>query len=80
MSIGAARLPQADRAVAATARGDGKWGSPRPVWHCLLSAAPTDRALSDAEWGDIAMDVMLRTGLSDGEDDQDVRWIDEGVH
>ena len=45
----------------------------------LLSAAPTDRVLSDVEWGDIAVDVMLRTGLSDGEDDEGVRWIDEGV-
>ena len=57
----------------------GDWGSPRPVWHGLLSAAPTDRVLSDVEWGDIAVDVMLRTGLSDGEDDEGVRWIDEGV-
>ena len=53
----------------------GDWGSPRPVWHCLLSAAPTDRVLSDVEWGDIAVDVMLRTELSDGEDDEGVRWI-----
>ena len=57
----------------------GNLGSPRPVWHCLLSAAPTDRVLSDVEWGDIAVDVMLRTGLSDGEDDEGVQWIDEGV-
>jgi len=57
----------------------GQLGSPRPVWRCLLSAAPTDRVLSDVEWGDIAMDVMLRTGLSDGQDDEGVRWIDEGV-
>ncbi|HLK79657.1 MAG TPA: hypothetical protein VKU77_39155 [Streptosporangiaceae bacterium] len=53
----------------------GDWGSPRPVWHCLLSEAPTDRVLSDVEWGDIAVDVMLRTGLSNGEDDEGVRWI-----
>jgi hypothetical protein len=57
----------------------GNWGYPRPVWHCLLSAAPADRVLSDAEWGDIAVDVMLRTGLSDREDDEDPLWIDEGV-
>jgi hypothetical protein len=53
----------------------GTFGSPRPVWHCLLSAAPTDRVLSDAEWCDIAVDVMRRTGLSDGDDDEGVRWI-----
>ena len=58
----------------------GNFGSPRPVWHCLLSAAPTDRVLSDAEWGDIAVDVMLRgLGLSDREDDEGVRQISEGV-
>jgi hypothetical protein len=57
----------------------GSFGSARPVWHCLLSAAPTDRVLSDLEWGEIAVDVMLRTGLSDGEDDEGVRWIDMGV-
>jgi hypothetical protein len=64
--IGLLLLPQAAM---------GKCGSPRPVWHCLLSAAPTDRVLSDAEWGDIAVDVMLRTGLSDAENYGGVRWI-----
>jgi len=56
----------------------GDWGSLKPVWHCLLSAAPTDRVLSDVEWGDIAVDVMRRTGLSDGKDDEGVRWVAVG--
>ena len=41
-----------------------------------MRAAPEDRMLSDAEWAQIARDVMARTGLSPhGQDDQGVRWI-----
>jgi hypothetical protein len=25
----------------------------RPVWHCAVRTAPSDRRLSDAEWGDV---------------------------
>jgi hypothetical protein len=41
-----------------------------------MRAAPEDRLLSDAEWADIARDVMDRTGLCPrGEEDDAVRWI-----
>jgi hypothetical protein len=54
----------------------GSYGCAKPVWHCAMRAAPEDRMLSDQEWGQIARDVMHRTGLSrHGEDDQAVRWI-----
>ena len=54
----------------------GKWGYPRPVWHCSMRAAPEDRMLSDDEWAPIAHDVMHRTGLSPyGQEDDAVRWI-----
>ena len=54
----------------------GKWGYAKPVWHCSMRAAPEDRLLSDAEWADIARDVMDRTGLCPrGEEDEAVRWI-----
>jgi hypothetical protein len=54
----------------------GKWGTRKPVWHCVMRAAPADKMLSDAEWAQIARDVMHRTGLSpDGEEDEAVRWI-----
>jgi len=33
-----------------------------PVWHCTLRNADGDRALSDAESGQVAADVMHRTG------------------
>ena len=54
----------------------GKWGYAKPVWHCSMRAAPEDRLLSDAEWADVARDVMHRTGLCPrGEEDDAVRWI-----
>ena len=54
----------------------GSLGCAKPVWHCSMRAAPEDRMLSDAEWAQIARDVMGRTGLSPhGQDDQGVRWI-----
>jgi hypothetical protein len=54
----------------------GKWGYATPVWHCPMRAAPDDRLLSDAEWAAIARDVMHRTGLCPGgQEDDAVRWI-----
>ena len=54
----------------------GKWGYAKPVWHCSMRAAPEDRLLSDAEWAQIAGDVMHRTGLCPrGDQDDAVRWI-----
>jgi hypothetical protein len=54
----------------------GDHGYARPVWHCALRAAPDDRMLSDAEWAQIAADVMDRTGLAPyGQDDAAVRWV-----
>ena len=48
----------------------------RPVWHCAVRAAPEDRLLSDAEWAEIAGEIMHRTGLAPhGQDDDAVRWI-----
>jgi MobA/VirD2-like, nuclease domain len=64
----------------------GKWGCRRPVWHCVMRAAPRDKTLSDDEWAQIAGDVMNRTGLSPyGQEDDAVRWIavrhgDDHIH
>jgi hypothetical protein len=64
----------------------GARAAERPVWHCAVRAAPEDRMLSDAEWAQIASDVMHRTGLSPrGQEDDAVRWIavrhgDDHVH
>ncbi len=54
----------------------GKWGYAKPVWHTSMRAAPEDRLLSDAEWVQVAEDVMHRTGLCPrGDQDEAVRWI-----
>jgi len=64
----------------------GKWGFARPVWHCIASAAPADRMLSDDEWAHVACEIMHRTGLSPyGQEDDAVRWIairhaDDHIH
>ncbi len=46
-----------------------------PVWHCAVRAAPEDRPLSDAEWGQVAAAIMDRTGLAPAGDDLAVRWV-----
>ena len=33
-------------------------------WHCSLRNAEGDRVLSDAEWAEIAEDLMDRTGIA----------------
>lgn len=45
------------------------------VWHCSLSSAPGDPVLSDAQWRDIAEEVMDRTGLAPRGDDGACRWV-----
>jgi len=44
------------------------------VWHCSLRSAPGDRVLSDAEWADVAAEVMDRTASPRG-DDGACRWV-----
>ena len=44
-------------------------GPEKPVWHCSVRAAPGDRLLSDAEWGQVAAAVMDRTGFAPEGDD-----------
>ncbi|MFI5066016.1 MAG: relaxase/mobilization nuclease domain-containing protein [Streptosporangiales bacterium] len=64
----------------------GPRGLDRPVWHCVVRAAPGDRMLSDTEWGHLARDIMDRTGLAPhGQDGEAVRWLavrhaDDHIH
>jgi hypothetical protein len=51
----------------------GTEGPERPVWHCALRTAPGDPPLTDAQWADVAAEVMDRTGL--GGDDGGCRWV-----
>src|ERR1022692_4272466 len=50
-------------------------GYGKPVWHCSVRAAPADRILSDAEWAQVAEQVMDRTGFAPAGDDLGVRWV-----
>lgn len=53
----------------------GRCGQPGTVWHCVLSAAPADRLLSDSEWNAIATDFMYDMGLAREDDPAGVRWV-----
>ena len=50
-------------------------GCEKPVWHCSVRAAPGDRVLSDAEWGQVAASVIKRTGFAPAGDESGVRWV-----
>ena len=57
----------------------------RPVWHCAVRTAATDRRLTDTEWRDVARDIMTRTGLAPDGDDGACRWVavrhgDDHIH
>ena len=55
------------------------------VWHCPVRAAPEDRYLSDAEWGEIAQRIVQAAGIAPAGDDLGCRWIavrhaDDHIH
>jgi hypothetical protein len=47
----------------------------KATYHLAISAAPTDRTLTDTEWADIAEHYVDRLGLAKRGDDQAVRWV-----
>lgn len=55
------------------------------MWHCPLRTAPSDRQLSDAEWGQVARDLLDRTGIAPRGDEGACRWVavrhdDDSIH
>lgn len=57
----------------------------KPIWHCPLRVAPKDRSLTDAEWAEVAREVVHRTGFAPKEDDGGCRWVavrhaDDHIH
>ncbi len=44
----------------------GTPAGPRVVWHCPLRVADGDAELSDAQWAEVAEDLLRRTGLHPG--------------
>jgi hypothetical protein len=56
--------------------GLGDRAPAKPVWHCVVRAAPDDPDLGDGAWMRIAGEIMHRTGLSRyGGEGQGVRWV-----
>ena len=56
-----------------------------PVWHCSLRNAEGDRILTDAEWAEVAEDLMDRTGIAPRGDQGSCRWVvirhaDDHIH
>jgi hypothetical protein len=47
----------------------------RPVWHCSVHNHPLDRALSDRQWAQIAVEFVAATGLAPAGDLDAVRWV-----
>jgi hypothetical protein len=45
------------------------------VWHTSIRLHPTDRVLSDQQWGHIAGEVMAAVGLAPHGDHRAVRWV-----
>ncbi len=57
----------------------------RPVWQCSMRTADGDRSLSDAEWAEVARDVVHRAGFAPHGDASACRWVavrhaDEHIH
>ena len=59
----------------APVRAGGVGKDAKPVYHLAISAAPGDRTLTDAVWGDIAAQYLDRLGLAKRGDSDAVRWV-----
>jgi hypothetical protein len=53
----------------------GRCDQPGTVWHCVLSAAPADRLLTDVEWNAIATGFMDQMGLAPRDDPYGIGWV-----
>ncbi|MFC0844686.1 relaxase/mobilization nuclease domain-containing protein [Streptomyces noboritoensis] len=55
------------------------------VWHLSVRNGPTDRILSDQEWGDVARRMVTAAGIDDSEQGAGCRWVavrhaDDHIH
>jgi len=55
--------------------GKQEWQQARPVYHLAISAAPTDKTLTDEQWADVVAEYLHRIGLAPRGDEEAVRWI-----
>ncbi|MGW3058463.1 relaxase/mobilization nuclease domain-containing protein [Streptomyces goshikiensis] len=59
--------------------------SKKHVWHLSVRNGPTDRILSDQEWGDVARRMVAAAGIDDPEQGEGCRWVavrhaDDHIH
>jgi len=47
----------------------------RHVWHAAVSLAEDDRTLTDAEWGEVAREMIDASGIAPQGDDFGCRWV-----
>jgi len=59
----------------AASLGKQEWAQARPVYHLAISAAETDRTLTDDEWADVVGEYVHRIGLAPRGDEEAVRWV-----
>ena len=59
----------------APVRAGGVGKDVKATYHLAISAAPTDRLLTDAEWAEVAEHYVDRLGLAKRGDDSAVRWV-----
>lgn len=55
--------------------GKGEWQQARPVYRLAISAAPTDRTVSDEQCADVVAEYVHRIGLAPRGDEEAVRWV-----
>jgi len=72
-------------AVAAWLVERGEEGKRGYVWHCSARAAARDRVLSDAEWADVARELLDGAGVAGRGDAGGPRWLavrhaDDHIH
>jgi hypothetical protein len=72
---GRAQVARLAALLDAPVRAAGVGKDAKPVYHLAISAAPTDRLLSDAEWAHIAAQYVDRLGLARRGDSEAVRWV-----
>ena len=76
---------QAPAIAAGLPESGGPEGKRGYVWHCSARVAGGDRVLSDAEWGEIARDLLHGAGVAARDDPGGPRWVairhaDDHIH
>ncbi|NYV73321.1 relaxase/mobilization nuclease domain-containing protein [Streptomyces sp. UH6] len=64
---------------------DERQRAKKHVWHLSVRNGPTDRILTDAEWGDVARCMVAAAGIDDPEQGAGCRWVavrhaDDHIH